>query len=75
MQQCPSFKNDKLEIPAPTATLDLINKKCAIKVDAEYYNGIQTPNPSHQHTHVTLETVLQQSLSLLNVAKQQSQTL
>jgi len=71
----PSFKHDKMETPAPNATLDSIDKKCAVKVDAEYYDGVQTPDPSHQHTHATLETVLQQSLHLLDVATQQSQTL
>jgi len=71
----PSFKHDKSETPAPNATLDSIDTKCAIKVDTEYYNGVQTPDPSHQHNHATLETVLQQSLRLLDVATQQSQTL
>ena len=71
-----SFTNDKLEIPAPTATLDSIDKNWAITTDAQYYDSVQALDPSPpQHTHAMLETVLQQSMSILDVAKQQSQAL
>jgi len=42
---------------------------------AQYYDSVQKLDPSPQHTHATLETIFQQSMSILDVAKQQSQAL
>jgi len=71
-----SFTNDKLKIPAPTAASDSTAKNCAITTDAQHYDNVQTLDPSPpQPTHATLDTVFQQSMRILDVAKQQSQAL
>jgi len=77
--QPPSFEDgpsfDKSELPAPTATHESINQNCVIKGNAPS-DGIQTPNPSPpQPIYTTLEHVYQQSTSILDEAKRQSQAI